>query len=311
MDVPDYSGYFSTGDIIQIGYDVFVIVNGQRRLVPNPDTLDALGIPRSWIDNKGFSDSQLSTISRGADIPDVNRDYSGLIAFKNVYFPNTTPFTATPSSVELGGVEEGGSPTGSLPEDWDVVPDPPPSLIDRIKGWVESVLDLLAGEAKAYSEWKPRADIPDSTECVGFVANKKCRGALYWLDYDAYAYKWVEMASSDKARELGVTIHPSPEAGDIAVWDRNGCDEANADWGHVAYVSSKNPDGTFNVIESNWGGDHREGRRANIGVLPCISFIRNGCNVTSPAETPAATTPTYPWWVPDFAKQFYDDHLRR
>lgn len=96
---PSVSGSFKTGDVIQIGYDVFVIVGGERRLVPNPETLDALGIPRSWINNKGFSVSQLNTILKGRDIPDVNRDPSGFRAFKNTYFPNTKPIvpsTATP-----------------------------------------------------------------------------------------------------------------------------------------------------------------------------------------------------------------------
>jgi len=53
--------------------------------------LDALGIPRSWVNNRGFSKSELKAIHRGEDIPDVNRDYQGFIDFKNRYFPNTTP----------------------------------------------------------------------------------------------------------------------------------------------------------------------------------------------------------------------------
>jgi hypothetical protein len=107
-DVPDYSSYFSTGDVIEIGYNIFVMTDGQRRLVPNPDTLDALGIPRSWINNKGLSDLQLQTISRGPDIPDVNRDRAGFDAFKARYFPNTTPIvpsTSTPLARPGGGTD--------------------------------------------------------------------------------------------------------------------------------------------------------------------------------------------------------------
>jgi len=125
---------FNTGDVIQIGNDVFVIVDGQRRLVPNPETLDALGIPRSWINNKGFSDAELSQIPKGPDIPDVNRDPSGFQDFKNRIFPNTTPIipqpgqppantsgislVASPSTVTSGYITvswSGLSPTGS---DW-------------------------------------------------------------------------------------------------------------------------------------------------------------------------------------------------
>jgi hypothetical protein len=83
--------HFQTGDIIQIGTDLYVIVNGERRLVPNPDTLDALGISRVWVNNKGVGESELKTIPLGQDIPDVNSDPAGFAAFKNSYFQNTNP----------------------------------------------------------------------------------------------------------------------------------------------------------------------------------------------------------------------------
>ena len=94
----DVASNFQTGDAIQIGSNVYVIVNGERDLVPNPDTLDALGISRSQINNQGFSDSDLSTIPQGSDIPAVDRDPSGFAAFKNQYFPNTTPINSGPIS---------------------------------------------------------------------------------------------------------------------------------------------------------------------------------------------------------------------
>jgi hypothetical protein len=87
---------FQTGDIIQIGYDIYVIVDGERRLIPNPETLDALGISRSQINNKGFSDDEMMTIPEGKDVPDVNRDPQGFADFKNMYFPNTTPIIPNP-----------------------------------------------------------------------------------------------------------------------------------------------------------------------------------------------------------------------
>ena len=92
---------FKTGDVIDIDGNIYVIVDRQRRHVPNPETLDALGIPRSWVNNRGFSASQLRSILEGSDIPDVNRDRSGFDAFKHQYFPNTSPIipaTATPRS---------------------------------------------------------------------------------------------------------------------------------------------------------------------------------------------------------------------
>lgn len=104
--------YFQTGNIIQIGYDIYVIVNGERRLVPNPETLDALGITRSWIDNKGFGDLDLKTIPLGQDIPDVNRDPSGFAAFKNKYFANTTPI--------VPGTEPTAPPVPNQPQEPNV-----------------------------------------------------------------------------------------------------------------------------------------------------------------------------------------------
>jgi hypothetical protein len=88
-----------TGDIIDIGGNIYVInVDGQRCHVPNPDSLDALGITRSRINNKGHSYSDLELIPLGPDIPDVNRDPTGFQAFKMQYFPNLKPIVpSTPT----------------------------------------------------------------------------------------------------------------------------------------------------------------------------------------------------------------------
>jgi hypothetical protein len=87
---------FKQSDVIDMGGNIYVITidgtdTAQRRHVPNPDTLDALGIPRSKVDNRGQSYTELEAIKIGADIPDVDRDYMGFVAFKDKYFPNTTP----------------------------------------------------------------------------------------------------------------------------------------------------------------------------------------------------------------------------
>ena len=107
---------FATGDIIDINGNIFVIVvsgNGsvERRHIPNPDTLDALGIPRGWVDNKGWSNSELKSIHQGNDIPDVNRDTSGFAAFKAQFFPNTNPIT----------------PGEGIPNEYPVEPEQGPS----------------------------------------------------------------------------------------------------------------------------------------------------------------------------------------
>ena len=91
LPTPSIIDSFNTGDIVNISGNIYVIVKGQRRHIPNPDTLDALGISRGLIDNRGFSDADLNTIPQGSDIPDINVDPSGFQSFKNLIFPNNIP----------------------------------------------------------------------------------------------------------------------------------------------------------------------------------------------------------------------------
>lgn len=88
---------FKQSDVIDIKGNVYVItmaiepIDGvdsiEKRPVSNPDSLDGLGISRDMINNKGRSDAELEDIPKGLDIPDVNRDFMGFIAFKDKYFP--------------------------------------------------------------------------------------------------------------------------------------------------------------------------------------------------------------------------------
>lgn len=86
---------FNKSDVVETNDGKVWIMDGgcNRHWVPNPPTLDALGIPRSWINNKGLSNSDLLALHRGADAPSVSDDPSGFQAFKDKYFPNTEPIT--------------------------------------------------------------------------------------------------------------------------------------------------------------------------------------------------------------------------
>jgi len=84
---------FQNGDVVQLGPDIYVILDGWRHLVPNPATLDALGISRDMVNNHGFSRDELEAIPRAADIPDVNRDPNGFTAFKDALFPGQSPIS--------------------------------------------------------------------------------------------------------------------------------------------------------------------------------------------------------------------------
>ncbi len=92
---PDTSIPFDNCGVIGLNDGrIFVVTtygDFEKHHVPNPETLNALGIPRAWIDNKGWSNSDLKSIHEGSDIPDANRDPSGFANFKSLCFPNTTP----------------------------------------------------------------------------------------------------------------------------------------------------------------------------------------------------------------------------
>ena len=83
---------FGNCEAIKIGNPVYIIVKEgnsiQRRHVPNPETLDALGFSQQAINNKGFSDAELNTIGQGSDIPDVVVDPNGFNTFKSTFCPN-------------------------------------------------------------------------------------------------------------------------------------------------------------------------------------------------------------------------------
>ena len=81
---------FQTGDLIDIGGKIYLILFGQRLLIPNPVSLDALGLSGEDIDNKGVSDFDLLAILRGEDIPDVSVDPIQFEEFK-AYLSQTLP----------------------------------------------------------------------------------------------------------------------------------------------------------------------------------------------------------------------------
>lgn len=97
----DPSQYFNPGDVIKIGDQIYVIVRQgggiAKAWVPNPATKDALGISDSMINNKGFSNEELSLINDASDIPAVEVDPAGEQSFKNQNLPYTTPITGIPN----------------------------------------------------------------------------------------------------------------------------------------------------------------------------------------------------------------------
>lgn len=181
--------YFQAGDIIQIGYDIFVIINSERRRVPNPETLDALGISRSWINNKGFGDSDLITIPLGQDIPDVNRDPSGFAAFKNRYFSNTTPIIPV--------TEPTAPPVPNQPQE--------PNVPSNVQWQMGARVGLCAGaqiRSGSGFSYQTHTIVPDNNWQVEIISDpRNSDGVVWWnvsrtnIDGGGTGWVYFEQAS--------------------------------------------------------------------------------------------------------------------
>lgn len=115
---------FQTGDLIDIGGKIYLILFGQRLLIPNPVTLDALGLSKEFIDNKGLLDADLLAILQGEDIPDVSVDPKKFAEFRD-YLSQSLPdlIASVPSKSDapalLGPNNNAFYPEGvSLKFDW-------------------------------------------------------------------------------------------------------------------------------------------------------------------------------------------------
>jgi surface antigen len=278
---PAVADSFQTGNVISIGGNIYVIVDGRRRHVPNPATLDALGIGQNLINNKGFSDSQLSQIIQGPDIPDVNIDPTGVASFRAAYLPNLIPIVPKPPTQVPTAVPPVVQPTAQpnvAPMQPTVTLDQQPQLqillplstnlsyIDQPDGWDPGTefgfLDVRAGEAQ---------DLFLSGQCTWFVAGKR-DDVQFWIgDRPRHAYLWDDRAKqSEYARRSGIEVVKIPQIDSIAVWEP-GCDGAGFNYGHVAYVTGYDSSSNrFSVNEANWNS-----KRPTDGILvqSCMSFI--------------------------------------
>src|SRR5258706_1155757 len=176
----DTSSHFRNSDVIDIKGDLYVISvdnngNVERHHIPNPETLDALGIPRSWVDNKGWSNSDLKSIHAGSDVPDANRDPSGFAAFKAQYFPNTTPITP-------GGLD---NPNSDIP----FVPNGPAGLVGDCPAAPAALAvggnAVIAGKdlnlrSKPGVNNDPIAIVPNFST-VAVIDGPKCKDEVRWF----------------------------------------------------------------------------------------------------------------------------------
>ena len=294
---------FQTGDIINIGGNIHVIVDGKRRHVPNPETLDALGIGRSLINNKGFSDSELSQIAQGPDIPDVNIDPTGVVSFREAYLPNLVPIvpkppTQTPISVSpvvptvkpttQPMTQPTAKPIDTFTQPVVVPPEqqpeqqeipiviPPesqlPNLWEQLSDWWKSKNPFSPPGADART--RPFIEF----QCTWYIANQTDREDVWeWLpDYGADAKTWAE-----SAKEAGIPVSSTDDSGfsirDVQVGDilvlQPNSHGANPVYGHVAYVESiNNSNNSIHVSEYNGLNVNAYGER-DLTIIQGMSFI--------------------------------------
>ncbi len=311
---------FQTGDIINIGGNIHVIVDGKRRHVPNPETLDALGIGRSLINNKGFSDSELSQIAQGPDIPDVNIDPTGVVSFREAYLPNLIPIvpkppTQTPISVSpvvptvkpttQPMTQPTAKPIDTFTQPVVVPPEQQPEqqeipIVTPPKP--ETFTEWWCKEVGLFCDISVGATSPVNTEC-----STQCVPEARRHRDDLRRRLWSQASTADgilkdaastptfldngqlmlvKVRSPG----EAPQSGDLIVWP-SGCDYAWSGGGHIGYVDSGNP---LTITDSNWtyqpGATCSRRDKEPIDYESCMKFITSPIPVETYQSTPAQTT---------------------
>lgn len=255
---------FSTGDAIRIGSDVYIIIDGQRRLIPNPETLYAIGIQISTINNKGFSDTDLNTIPQGVNIPDVNTDPLGIEAFINQYFPSTTPS--------------------------------PVPVISTPKSLVCSILPLFCPStilASTNTSCHPqcveeaRLKRPDLNI---WASNVHVADTILARAQTQPVFPQSSMLMQVRVRDQ----NDQPQTGDLIIWPSISCQGVYAPvdfngnklpGGHIGYVANY-LDGHLIVHDANW--DNNCGiRNEEIKINACMKFITSPNQVGSLQSVPS------------------------
>ncbi|WP_434004581.1 CHAP domain-containing protein [Candidatus Dormibacter sp.] len=115
----------------------------------------------------------------------------------------------------------------------------------------------VSGPAPAASNWAPTS------------GNRFAYGYCTWYVYNRKPVPWLGNAREwfGQAQAAGWRTGQTPAPGAIMVTAESG-------WGHVAYVESVAPDGSWTVSEMNYKGwNIVSGRTIHPGTIPLIGFI--------------------------------------
>ena len=308
---------FQTGNVISIGGNIYVIVDGRRRHVPNPATMDALGIGQNLINNKGFNDSQLSQIIQGPDIPDNNIDPQGVTSFREAYL-HTTSIVPKPTQAPTP-VPQVVQPTlkppvqptaqSSIQPQGGIPNQPGSDQTTSQSSGLPSSASCQPAENKTWLEKFFGVATADAS-CTDFVSRASQAIRDCWGNSFPNAGLWDDWARDPKrSGSCGWSVEPAnnnglsnAKPGDIIVWNgfnqNNGqsCSGADAP-GHVAIFIGKNGDSTINVNGSGWNGDQSH-TKVNSN---CMSVIHLNLKPNQTSNT-ANTCSQYIWPFSVFCK---------
>ncbi len=292
---------FNTGDVINIGGNIYVIVNGERRLVPNPETLDALGITRSMINNRGFSDAQLNTIPQGPDIPDVNRDPSDFQEFKNWILPNLNPIvpesTPAPEKESTPTKAEGAKQNTSTLYPTPITDQAPTKSNDPF--WCDWAVigNLLCPSVKAAEVCHP--------QCMDEARSRRSDMDLWIPGTGTTSSEQVlskaqtnpQFPWNGQTAQVSVRSHGDPpQAGDLIIWPSGCGDVPSNGLGHIGIVMIYQGNQVF-VHDANWDNKCTVSERS-VAIQSCMKFITSPVTVQTQSAPDNNQCSRYAWWDP-------------
>jgi surface antigen len=226
---------------------VYIMENGKRRLIPNPETFNAIGL--NWNAINDIPSDDLNKFSEVEPLPSRKngtllraRGTAGVYLMesgKRRLIPNPETFNAMGLNGNAINDIAGGD-LNNIPEG-----EPLPSLAanHHILTYQE-----FASSWRNWPEYTTRNPFPGKgANCTWYA-----HGRMMQLGYSEYALDSMlgNAGEWDNTAGRGATVTYTPQAPCIAVWEANVGGAGSV--GHVAVVERVNSDGSILISESNW-----------------------------------------------------------
>jgi surface antigen len=233
------------------GAAVYLMENGNRRLIPNPPTLDSMGL--NWNNIQHIADTDLNNIPDGASLPSrangamVQGSGAAVYLMENGnrrLIPDPETFNTMRldwnaiqhiADTDLNNIAE-GAPLPSISANHHIL-----TYQELVNSW------------RNWSDYTTRNPFPDKGKNCTWYAY----GRMLQLGYSKAALDTMRgnAGTWDNTAGNGATVSRIPQVPCLAVWEIGvGGVPSAADGGvgHVAVVERINPDGSILISESNW-----------------------------------------------------------